>query len=308
MITDDRLLFIVGVGRSGTSLLQSMLGAHPNVAVAPETHYLRDYLLDQRRHARTAALAPAAFRERLAQSAAFGRAEVAPTTLVPEGVPLSVRDGFLRLATAYTDRHGTAWFGDKDPNLIDYLPALAAAFPGARVWHIYRDPRDVVLSKTRAAWSAGRPYWQHALIGELQLRRGRRALRKHFGGRCAELAYEDLIADPAATLTRACAAVGLPYDPAMLAYTDTARQLVAENERAWKAETFGPLRRDNTEKWRSDLTAQQVNLIEAVSPTYFGPLGYRPVSDGPAPVARVLRWGLPPARWLYGRLRKNNPG
>jgi len=38
------MIFIVGVGRSGTSLLQSMLNAHPEIVSTPETHFLRKYV------------------------------------------------------------------------------------------------------------------------------------------------------------------------------------------------------------------------------------------------------------------------
>ena len=38
-------LFIVGVGRSGTTLLQSMLNAHPEICFTPETHFVKRYLV-----------------------------------------------------------------------------------------------------------------------------------------------------------------------------------------------------------------------------------------------------------------------
>ncbi len=211
----------------------------------------------------------------LADSEPFSRAGIDPADVVPTDAPLDVKHCFQRLAAQFAQQRNGSWFGDKDPNLIDYLPALATAFPRARVIHIYRDPRDVVLSKTKAAWSAGRPYWQHALIGELQLRRGREAAREYFRGRCAELAYEDLLADPETTLRGMCEEVGLPYDPAMLAYTDTARELVADSERSWKKETFRPIQKNNVRKWEGNLTDDQVGLIEHLSTTCFEELGYR---------------------------------
>ena len=37
-------IFIIGVGRSGTSLLQSMLNSHSKIAFTPETHFIRSYM------------------------------------------------------------------------------------------------------------------------------------------------------------------------------------------------------------------------------------------------------------------------
>ena len=37
-------IFIVGVGRSGTSLLQAMLNAHSKITFTPETHFIKSYL------------------------------------------------------------------------------------------------------------------------------------------------------------------------------------------------------------------------------------------------------------------------
>ncbi len=45
-MTDARSIFVVGVGRSGTSLLQSMLAAHSELAFPPETGFLRRYGAD----------------------------------------------------------------------------------------------------------------------------------------------------------------------------------------------------------------------------------------------------------------------
>src|SRR5881628_2752506 len=39
--TSERPIFVVGFGRSGTTLLQSLLGAHPRIAAPPEMHFAR---------------------------------------------------------------------------------------------------------------------------------------------------------------------------------------------------------------------------------------------------------------------------
>ena len=43
---NPKKIFIVGVGRSGTSLLQSMFASHPEVKFIPETAFIRRYVLN----------------------------------------------------------------------------------------------------------------------------------------------------------------------------------------------------------------------------------------------------------------------
>ncbi len=291
-------IFVCGVGRSGTSLLQSMLDAHPALALPPETHFFRRYVAPRRARARHERGGAARFRAVLAGDADFARAGLAPRDVAPDG-PLDLRACYARLLSLYAARQGKPRAGDKDPRNLDCLAALFDAFPDAWVLHVVRDPRDVLLSRTKAAWSAARPWWLHALVCREQLRRGRALGRRLFGPRCLEVRYEELIGAPEETLRRVAAHVELDYDDAMLSFARSAARLVDERELAWKRETLGPLLRTNAGKWREGLSAVQIRWTEAVAGETLTELGYAPC-DPPAPLRAGERALLCAAPLLRG--------
>lgn len=261
----ERPVVVCGVGRSGTSLLMAMLDAHPALAFPPETRFFRRYVARAGRRRRHEAAGPTAFAARLAGDAEFARAGVSAAAVL-EGE----RPGDFDLARAYrrflglvAERAGKPRVGDKDPRSLEHLPALARCLPGAFVLHVVRDPRDVVLSRSKAAWSAERPWWAHALIVREQLRRGR-ALGARFGARWLEVRYEELLAAPADVLRAVCAHCELPFAEGMLDFGGSAAGLVDAAELPWKREVLGPLLVGNAGKWRAELTPFQVRWIEAV--------------------------------------------
>ncbi|MCA8980253.1 MAG: sulfotransferase [Planctomycetes bacterium] len=272
----QRPVVVCGVGRSGTSLLQSMLNAHPELCFPPETHFFRRYVADAGVRRRYQRLGTNALQAALFSDADFARAGLdAAVLLQPEsGRGLDTARVFRRLLQRVAARSGKTRIGDKDPRSLDHLAAWKREFPAARVVHVIRDPRDVLLSRTKAAWSAGRPWWAHVMICKEQLRRGRKLGRRLFGEAYLEVRYEQLIADPDAVLRRICEHVDLEFDARMLEFGESAKQLVDQRELAWKKETLGPLLTNNMEKWRTGLSAFQVRMTERVARECFRELGY----------------------------------
>jgi hypothetical protein len=269
-------VLVCGVGRSGTSLLHSMLNAHPALAFPPETHFFRRYVVPRRTRARLESGAVEAFADVLSADHDFLRAGVTPSAAL-EGE----RDGALDLARVFrrilgnnAARQGKHRVGDKDPRNIDHLATLAVTFPHGYLLHVIRDPREVLLSRIRAAWSSGRPWWQHALLVEDQLRRGRALGVRLFGARYMEVHYEALVAAPEATLRAIARQVGIEYSAAMLEFRASAASLVHPRESSWKRETLGPLLADNIAKWRSGLAPSQIQFVERVSREAFDRAGY----------------------------------
>jgi len=272
----ERPVVICGVGRSGTSLLQSMLNAHPDLCFPPETHFFRRYIADRFARKRWEQLGHTALQAALESDNHFARANIPAVELLqPEsGRGLDVTRVFRRLMRRVAERAGKSRVGDKDPRSLDHLAAWKREFPSARVVHVIRDPRDVLLSRTKAAWSAGRPWWAHLMICKEQLRRGRELGRREFGEAYLEVRYEHLITDADAVLRRICEHIDLSYDPCMLEFSESAKQLVDSRELSWKKETLGPLLSNNMEKWRSGLSPFQVRMTERIARESFSELGY----------------------------------
>ncbi|MEO0423451.1 MAG: sulfotransferase [Pseudomonadota bacterium] len=271
-------LFVVGIGRSGTSLLQNMLAGHSAISFLPESSFLRRYAFSRAFDKGVGAGDLPAFAKTLADDVAFKRLgfsaeQVQEMLASPEG---GRGAGFFRRA-AYRfgpPTQGAVYLGDKDPRLIEYLPSLKAAFPSAKVVHIYRDPRDVFLSKSRADWAKGRTAFAYAFAGRVQWELVRRTGEALFGENFYELAYERLIDSPDEEMSKLCRFLSLSLEPAMLHPSEGGGALVAKDELAWKKETLGPILAANTGKWRTGLAPSQIVLVERISRRLMRDVGY----------------------------------
>ncbi len=193
--------FIVGCGRSGTTLLRAMLDAHPDLAIPDEVGFVVRYA---RPHY--------ALRYGWPRRFDAGRcAELFSPTVVPavgaaDPDVLASRSDRLRQrvvrrrwsagCTAVAAEHrGKPRFGDKTPMHVLHLPRLARMFPEARFVHIIRDGRDVALSYLSVAWGPDDRSRRRPSVAA-QRGHGRRAGARLGPGRYHEVRYEELVADP----------------------------------------------------------------------------------------------------------------
>lgn len=257
---------IVGVGRSGTTLLMSMLNAHPSVAMPPEIQFITQHIVPRSK----ASLAEAV--NRLKSDHRFLRLGLGideVTSAFHDEVEFSMAKLYIEILRAYLKKHPAAIIGDKAPKNIEYLPTIHRIIPTAKVIHIIRDPRDVYLSRKKAAWSSSRPDILHFLAYEAQIQLGRIEGDRLFNHHYLEIHYEKLLANPKEELHRICLLLGIEFSREMLNFSESARQIVSQEEMAWKKEALGPLLTDNSGKWREQLEPRSVLKIEAACPTVF---------------------------------------
>ena len=199
-----RPVFVTGMMRSGTSLVEQMLAAHPDVAAGGELEVLGQLALP------------------LAEEC-LGTPESPPT---PAQLA-RLRDGYFA-ATARVAA-GKPVLTDKMPANFRWIALILAAFPEARVLHLRRDAMAVGWSIFRTCFtSRGNGYaWDLADIGRFQHRHDRLMAHFHrlYPERIAEIVYEDLVADPQAAPARVLAAAGLDWHPAAADFTRAATQV-----------------------------------------------------------------------------------
>ncbi|MFH1793659.1 MAG: sulfotransferase [Pseudomonadota bacterium] len=224
---------VVGVPRSGTTLLRMMLDSHSELAIPPETGFLLD--------------------DRIAGSSLGGREIAREMTEFPREAPAwsdfgISADEFLDQAEAlsseagpgdvlrlfyrmYATNHGKRRAGDKTPGYVNAMSTIARLMPETRFIHIIRDGRDVALSwrKTWFAPSADIPTlvrtWTDTILGARES-----AARLHY----REVFYSDLVRDPAAVLRDICDFVDLRYEPSMLRYYTRSPQRLREHRARYR--------------------------------------------------------------------------
>lgn len=262
-------LFIVGVGRSGTTLLQSMFAAHSQIAMLPETSFIRRYIAINKMKKTYQKSGIDHLRHTIEQDGHLNRLDPA---IVNKAFGVIDKDGgpmdfsfYKSLLDRHAFRKGAAMAADKDPRSIEYLPLIKHYFPDAHVVHIIRDPRDVLSSKKKAQWSMNRHPGIHIFANQVQLRIGRKLGRKLFAERYHEIHFESLLMQPAETLQGLSKEIGIVYESAMVhEYRQSAGELVHDSEMSWKKETLGPIITTNINKWKRHLKNWEVALTEWV--------------------------------------------
>lgn len=260
---DFKPIFIVGVGRSGTSMLQGMLNAHHAITFPPETHFIRTYLPKK--------VSLKEVRTELINDETLTRLGLPLEQIVEKSKDL--KEFYTNLLFEYMKKQGKAFVGDKDPKNIEHLQDIHSIFPKANIVHIYRDPRAVIASRLKAKWSADKPFWQHLLAYKAQLAYGRKVAKQLFKS-YIELKYEVLVENPVYVLKGLCTELGLQYDENMIEFYKNAGELVQEKELSWKENCFNPVMMENIDKWKKELTQEQVGLIEYVLSDEMNMLGY----------------------------------
>ena len=277
MTSIRKFIFIVGVGRSGTSLLQSMFASNKHVCYLPETGFIRRFLvsgllqkcyfLDGRDTVVDVLNSDLKFKR-------FGFSAEKLFVNSNDNGSFNIPDFYDRIINLFSD-DTFEFIGDKDPRLIEYLLFMSSFFPSSHVINIIRDPRDVLLSKMKAKWSRSSHVWKHIFANRVQLKLGVSAGTKNFGLRYHQIIYEELIEDPERVLSNLCFDIGLPFDFAMLQFDDAAKKLVSQEEISWKKETFGPLLVGNVDKWKEGLSPREAFLTELCCRQAFKIGGYK---------------------------------
>ena len=288
--------FIVGCGRSGTSLLRSLLVRHPRVAIPLESLFLIDYL--RAADARPLAeLLPLMVRE----------PEIREWGLNPSLDDFkectSVASAIRRLHEIYAEEQGKETWGQKTPRFVRSLPLLAKHFPDARFVHLVRDPRAVVSSLIRSDVHRSNAY--HGSIRWVQdVSRGL-DFEAENPGRVLRLRYEDLVGDVEASVGRLLEFLEITLD----AELDLAASAGDEGYSAFYDQIHANLQRAPTdafvERWRKSLSQDQIQVVEALAGERMAELGYsRDFPAGQVSSRQLLKFRLSRLAGVFLQLGK----
>ncbi len=160
---------------------------------------------------------------------------------------------------------------------VKYADELADRFPDAKFIYLYRDGRDVALSFTKAI-EGEKHYYNIALDWDTAQRQALRLLDRIGPSRVLAVSYEDLTGDEQGTMRRVCAFLGATYtEDAMNFYKTDEAQRAATASNLWENVTR-PVMKDNTRKFVSKTSAEDLRIFESVAGETLDKLGYERVA------------------------------
>lgn len=277
--TKDRIFFIVGTSRSGSTLLQSMLNSHSEMVIPPETHFFHSYAYLDRQFRKSTQSAH--FKDKLIdfwydqktriKDLGLDKAEVSS---LAENLELkSPLDLFTAQLTLYRKQRGKKMPGEKTPRHILRAKEILNAYPKAKIIAMFRDPRAAAYSEIKAGF--GSP------SVTVTTRRWRKYAEMHkqlqeelSSKQYMMLRYSDLIADVPGVLQTICDFLGVNFEQSMLEYYNRKEKGFAEGEKSWKKGTLKPIQKNKNEEWKSALKEWQIVLVEDKAGKYLKELGY----------------------------------
>jgi LPS sulfotransferase NodH len=264
-------LLVLGVRRSGTTLLRVMLDRHSQLAI-PDESYFVPQLADRHR----GPIDVETFADDLRRLPTLREWDVdvaaVRTRLRPAMTP---GDAIGAVYETYAANHGKQRWGDKTPMYMQQLPLLERVFPHALYIHLIRDGRDCALSFLQMpegivtrSWAHPRDaagfacQWRSEVVAAW-------ALGRRVGARYLEVRYEQLAADPDAVLRTVCAHAGLPFEENMIDYAGRVDVSKQPHQQSLKRPPTPGLR-----NWRTEMAAADVAAFEAVAGDVLAEIGY----------------------------------
>jgi hypothetical protein len=215
----DGPIYIVGLDRSGKTTMRAFLASHSRIAIPAVGSNMWTYFY--RRFGRLDD--PANLTRCLDQMARYKHVRYLEPDLPRiraefESGPATYARLFSLFLAHHAEREGKARWGAQSGLVEQYAEEMFDAYPGLKVVHLVRDPRDR-YEASLAKWPEGRgraggaaARWRYSL------RWAERNQRRHPDAYLV-VRFEDLVTSTETTLRRVCDFLGEPYEPGMLTMT-----------------------------------------------------------------------------------------
>jgi LPS sulfotransferase NodH len=290
-----RPLLVLGVARSGTTLLRVILDRSPGIAIPEESRFIP--LLARRHRGR---VDPERFRDDLRRIPELRRWGLDPEAVVVEpgcGTATAIAAVF----EAYAAMQGKPSWGDKTPMYMRHLPLLERLFPGAQYVHLIRDGRDAAVSFLQMPAGTYTRTWAHpesaaefACLWRTEVSGARKLGQRAGPSRYLEVRYEDLVADPGRAVASICDFARLPFREDTVDFAGS----VDVSGKPHQQRLLEPAR-PGVRDWRVELTPEDARAFEAVAGDLLAELGYELLQPPRRPNARA-RFQLTRYRALLG--------
>jgi len=289
-------VLVLGVRRSGTTLLRVMLDRHSELALPDESYFVPQLADRHLRH-----VEPDEFVDDLRRIDTLAEWDV-PLDKVRArlNARMPIGAAIATVYAVYAGERGKSRWGDKTPMYMQNLRLLERLFPDALYVHLVRDGRDAALSflsmppgLMTETWMQPRSVATFACQWRAEVRAARRLGRRVGDERYLEVRYEDLVGDVEPVLRRISGFARLPYEPAMADYAGKVDVSAKPHQQSLRQPPTAGLR-----DWRLQMSPEDVGAFDQVAGDLLDELGYE-THERPDAAGRLKRasYGARTAAW-----------
>jgi len=274
--SDNSPIFIIGVDRSGTTLLSLILDSHSHIAIPFESHFITKYYKDKAKFGDLNKEKNRLFLVKSILSEFYVKQWDKKIEI--EDINLdncsSLEKTIYEIFSVYAKLHGKDIWGDKTPEYTSEIHIINKMFPNCKFIHIIRDGRDVALSLVKQWWGANDfisaiKYWEKTLSC------ARKMLRMLPNERYIELKYENLLTNPENEIKRILSFLRLDFEPEMMEkYRQKAGLKVGERIKKHHVNLTQNLIRENAYKWKQKLSPADQAIAYEIAGDLIEELGY----------------------------------
>lgn len=269
-------IFILGVPRSGTTLLRLLLNAHSQIAICGEIHFFDQVKEIEKRLPElnndnldeffnylnnTYSLQKLTRKDELFKNV---------KELLKKEKKATYEKFYSYLMEEYARLDNKKIIGEKTPQNIRYVNDILKMFPNAKIIHIIRDPRAAIASMLKVDWTAD-DVIINTLKWKIDILFAEDYKKKSLNFK--EVYYEKVIEKPEETLKDLCSFIGVEYEDTILEFHKTAKQYIGNQPE--KVNTFKPLSSASLSKWKEELSEEQIYIIEKLAGSYLEKIGYK---------------------------------
>lgn len=298
------LLFILGRGRSGTTLLSRILNQHTGIVVPYEGLFIKNLSKRYRIFSGSArqrkAFIKDFFAERRMRTWGISAKDL-DEALSELGTETDFETVCRSIFKTYLEAQGSGkqhvvWMGDKNPLYGLFAADLAASFPTARFVYVYRDPRDNICSYRNVPFDSSD-------VGALaerwtQFNTSIMGAEAKFPSRFTRISYEELVSHPEPALVKICEFLGLPFEKELLLFHEEKNADHFWVRHEWHSALEKPLTDSRMGRWRDELSEKELSLVRGCCGDTADKLGYNLEGVSGAPP-----WMLVLKAKLSGRAR-----
>jgi tetratricopeptide (TPR) repeat protein len=240
-MSDPDPIFVVGLPRSGSTLVEQIIASHSQVEGTHELSDIQRIVLEMR-------VKPSAPRDPRVLSVDEDRYPAVLTELAPSEFR-RLGDRYLTDTRAYRT-HNKPFFIDKMPNNFRHIGLIHLMLPNARIIDVRREPVACCFSNWKQLFAAGQEF-TYSIEDMARYYRTYLELMRHWDavlpGRILRVGYEDLVENLEWNVRRILEFCSLAFEPACLAFYETERSVrTASSEQVRQ-----PIFRNGLFEWRN---------------------------------------------------------